>query len=147
MPVGGRFLGLIYLNMQLPISASVPEGVAHRRKLPEECHREGIGIVGPIARFPDDATVERRFEEQRWGTEAPESPRNLTLPPIDATPEEITEALFRLKPEGEAEKPAARRIVTYISPRFLRSGRNDEGARSPSRGHDRTALDLFRGQR
>ena len=64
-----------------------------------------------MARFPDDATVERRFEEQRWGTEAPESPSNLTLPPINATPEEIAEALFRLKPQGKTEKPAARRCA------------------------------------
>ena len=31
---------------------------------------------------------------------------NVTLPPIDATPEEIANALFRLKPEGKTEAPA-----------------------------------------
>ena len=31
---------------------------------------------------------------------------SVTLPPIDATPEEITKALFRLKPESETEQSA-----------------------------------------
>ena len=97
-----------YATAHLRISA---RGGGTSQEAPGKCHREGIGIVGLIARFPDDATVERRFEEQRWGTEAPESPRKLTLPPIDANPEEITEALFRLMSEGEAEKPAAVRCA------------------------------------
>ena len=37
------------------------------RKAPGKSHREGISIVELIARFPDDATAERWFEEQRWG--------------------------------------------------------------------------------
>ena len=41
----------------------------------------------------------------------PESTNNPTLPPIHATPEEIAEALFRLKPRGETEKPTARRCA------------------------------------
>ncbi len=32
---------------------------------------------------------------------ADKGPSGVTLPPIDATPEEIAKALFRLKPEGE----------------------------------------------
>lgn len=38
--------------------------------------------------------------------ETPESPGNVTLPPVDATPEEIAKALFKMKPEGETETPA-----------------------------------------
>ena len=38
--------------------------------------------------------------------ETDKSSSNVSLPPIDATPEEITQALFRLKLEGEAEAPA-----------------------------------------
>ena len=30
----------------------------------------------------------------------------VTLPPIDATPEEIAKALFKMNPEGEPEKTA-----------------------------------------
>ncbi len=38
--------------------------------------------------------------------EADKPSSNVTLPPVDATPEEIAQALFRLKPEGEAETTA-----------------------------------------
>ena len=38
--------------------------------------------------------------------ETDKSSSNVTLPPVDATAEEIAQALFRLKPEGEAETPA-----------------------------------------
>lgn len=34
------------------------------------------------------------------------SPTGVTLPPIDATPEEIAKALFRVKPEGETTETA-----------------------------------------
>ena len=37
-------------------------------------------------------------------TDKPSS--NVTLPPVDATPEEIAQALFRLNPEGEVEARA-----------------------------------------
>ena len=41
------------------------------------------------------------------GTETPgKSPIGVTLPRIDATPEEIAKALFQSKPEGETDKPA-----------------------------------------
>ena len=33
-------------------------------------------------------------------------PANVTLPPIDATPEEIAKALFKLNPGDVTEKPA-----------------------------------------
>ena len=33
-------------------------------------------------------------------------PEGVTLPPIDASPEEIAQALFKPKSEGETEKPA-----------------------------------------
>ena len=50
-------------------------------------------------------------EKSTTRKETPQSPSNPTLPPIDATPEEIAEALFRLKPQGETEKPAALRCA------------------------------------
>lgn len=38
--------------------------------------------------------------------ETGENPGNVTLPPVDATPEDIAKALFGLKPEGKTETPA-----------------------------------------
>ena len=44
-------------------------------------------------------------EKPGRNVEAPEKPgkpsSSVTLPPVNATPEEIAKALFRLKPEGE----------------------------------------------
>ena len=37
------------------------------QKAPGKSHREGISLIELFARFPDDATAERWFEEQRWG--------------------------------------------------------------------------------
>ena len=37
------------------------------QKAPGKSHREGISLVELITRFPDDATAEQWFEEQRWG--------------------------------------------------------------------------------
>ena len=36
-----------------------------------------------------------------WCREPSEEPANVTLPPIDTAPEEITQASFRMSPEGE----------------------------------------------
>ena len=37
------------------------------QKAPGKHQREGISMIDLFARFPDDATAERWFEEQRWG--------------------------------------------------------------------------------
>ena len=37
------------------------------QKAPGKSHREGISLIELFGRFPDDATAERWFEEQRWG--------------------------------------------------------------------------------
>ena len=36
------------------------------QKAPGKSHREGISLIELFGRFPDDATAERWFEEQRW---------------------------------------------------------------------------------
>ena len=36
-------------------------------KGPGKSHREGISLIELFEKFPDDATAERWFEEQRWG--------------------------------------------------------------------------------
>ena len=57
-----------------------------------------FGVIAPMSRKPapkDGAT-----------RSADVGPANVTLPPIDASPEEIAKALFKLNPEGETEKTA-----------------------------------------
>ncbi len=36
-------------------------------KAPGKSHRKGMSLIQLFQRFPDDATAERWFEEQRWG--------------------------------------------------------------------------------
>ena len=36
------------------------------KKGPGRCHRTGMTVVELLAMFPDDATAERWFEDQRW---------------------------------------------------------------------------------
>ena len=38
------------------------------KKGPGRAHREGLTVIELLQMFPDDATAERWFEEQRWGT-------------------------------------------------------------------------------
>lgn len=49
---------------------------------------------------------DRQDRKSEGAEETDKAPTGVTLPPIDATPEEIAKALFKVKPEGETEKPA-----------------------------------------
>ena len=50
--------------------------------------------------------TDRRDPKPNGAKKPDKAPAAVTLPSIDATPEEIAQALFRLKPEGEVEAPA-----------------------------------------